>query len=142
MKVAAQKNILLVDKDAMLRELMRMRIGMHGYSLVEAGDGFEAIERIRECAVDLVILELELPVMDGMEFLHLLRNEMGSQVLVLVLTMVDILPVRNALLELGVSDIVSKPIGGAELLGKVDDLLLQRTGKRSNATDGGGGDAS
>lgn len=142
MKVAAQKNILLVDKDALLRELMRMHLGMYGYSLVEAGDGFEAIKQVKDHAVDLVILELDLPVMDGMEFMRLLRNELQSSVPVLVLTMVDLLAVRDELLELGMAHMVSKPIGGAELLARVDELLLQRTARHGNSTDSGDRGAS
>jgi CheY-like chemotaxis protein len=63
------KRILIVDDDARLRHLYREILEDEGYAIVEAANGVEALERVKAEVVDIIMLDLMMPVMDGLEFL-------------------------------------------------------------------------
>ena len=87
----AAGDVLVVDDDAAMRERLRTMLERHGWSVVEAGDGAEALERVRAKVPQLVLLDLTMPVMDGFAFLEALRRlPEGGDVPVLVLTARDV----------------------------------------------------
>ena len=65
---AHKRPILLVEDDPDVRDALRLVLDQAGYDVVCAGEGREALDRVRECAPSLILLDLMLPVMDGFEF--------------------------------------------------------------------------
>lgn len=126
METRPDTQILLIDKDERLVEMMRLCLQNRGYAIVAARDGREAMACVQEHGdLDLIVLELMLPVMDGMRFLRWLREEHGTDLPVLVLTAADNPGVRDELETLGVSEVVLKPVRLAALLGRLCSLMQQ-----------------
>ncbi|WP_167627626.1 ATP-binding response regulator [Methylobacterium phyllostachyos] len=88
---AGAGDVLVVDDDADMRERLRTVLERNGWSVREAGDGTEALDRVREATPRLVLLDLTMPVMDGFSFLHRLRGMPGcGEILVVVLSARDV----------------------------------------------------
>ncbi|TXN00412.1 response regulator [Methylobacterium sp. WL64] len=84
-------DVLVVDDDADMRERLRSVLERNGWSVREAGDGAEALDRVREATPRLVLLDLTMPVMDGFSFLHRLRAMPGCvEIPVVVLSARDV----------------------------------------------------
>lgn len=69
------KTILAVDDSRSIRDMVRLALEPRGYDILEAGDGVEALERLSENAVDLVITDLNMPNMNGIDFIASVRKE-------------------------------------------------------------------
>ena len=122
--------ILVVDDDAGLRRALRRVLASHGFEVEVAGDGTEALSRLRTRAYDLVVLDVMMPGEDGIEVCERLRAG-GDRLPVLMLTARDAIRDRVAGLESGADDYLVKPFANEELVARVRALL-----RRS----GGGGD--
>jgi two-component system KDP operon response regulator KdpE len=105
--------VLLVEDDATLRRVMRAQFRAWDYSVVEAGSGEEALGVVSETPPDLIVLDLGLPGVDGMDTIRYLRT--FSAVPVIVLTARDALADKVGALECGADDYVVKPFEPEEL---------------------------
>ena len=86
----SNKTILVVDDDVVYRELLTLGLQAEGYDVVAAENGMVAKERLSQQEVDGIIVDLLMPMMDGLRFIQWLREEKGDKdVPVLVLTSVD-----------------------------------------------------
>ena len=117
----ATKTILLVDDEATLIEALQYNLTKEGYRVITAADGVEALDKAREWAPDLVILDLMLPRKDGLEVCRILRRE--STVPIIILTAKDTEVDTVLGLELGADDYVVKPIRLRELLARIKAQL-------------------
>jgi two-component system response regulator VicR len=117
------KRILLVDNDKMMLDILKISLKGSGYKLLAANDGQQAMQAVQEQLPDLIILELMLPVIDGLRFLRWLRNEQQSALPVMVLTALDRPGVYDTVTSLGVAELVYKPISRRELLRRVKKLV-------------------
>ena len=70
----SRATILFVDDDAAMREVMAMILGEEGFATVTASDGIEALAELRRCTPDLIISDLHMPRMSGIEFLSVVRR--------------------------------------------------------------------
>jgi two-component system response regulator MprA len=111
----------VVDDDPLIQKMMRRVLEAEGYAVALAGDGPAALETVRVQPVDLVILDVMLPGMDGFEILRTLRQE--SALPVLMLTARDEAADKIAGLDYGADDYVVKPFNPDELLARVRALL-------------------
>ena len=68
------KLILIVDDEARMRRFMQMNLELEGYQVIEAGNGLEALDRVRDDLPDLVLLDVMMPEMDGFQFLDEFRR--------------------------------------------------------------------
>ncbi len=127
--------ILVVEDETTLREELAYQLGQDGHHVVSAADGAEALTAFRERRPDLVILDLMLPKLGGMEVLRIVRRE--SDVPILVLTARGTETDKVVGLELGADDYVTKPFSLRELLARVR-VLLRRAEKTDSADDGAG----
>lgn len=85
-----QKTILIIEDDAAQREPLAQILTANGFTVIQAVDGKPGLEMALENHPDLIILDLILPEMDGVAFMHLLRNEVwGAQVPVIMFTNVS-----------------------------------------------------
>lgn len=109
--------ILLVEDDPAIADPLRYQLERHGYRVVAAGDGCEALELARKTSPDLVLLDLMLPGLDGMEVCRELRRE--SSVPVLMMTARGEEADRVLGLEMGADDYIVKPFSFRELLARI-----------------------
>jgi len=112
---------LLIDDDPRLAELLRAYLEPHGVSLLHAADGPTGLQRTREGGVDVVLLDVMMPGMDGLEVLRRLRA--GSSVPVVMLTARGDETDRVVGLELGADDYLAKPAYPRELLARIRAVL-------------------
>jgi DNA-binding response OmpR family regulator len=115
------KTILVVDDESTLRETLAWNLERDGYRVVEAADGRTALERFRAEKPDLVLLDLMLPELSGVEVCRRIRAE--SDVPILMLTARDSEVDKIVGLEVGADDYVTKPFSLRELQARVRALL-------------------
>ena len=118
-------NVLVVDDEIQIRRFLRAGFELEGFVIHEAKDAAEALRAATLQSVDLVILDLALPDLDGAEVLERLRAWSSVPVIVLSVRSNEAEKVR--LLELGADDYVVKPFGMAELLARARAALRRKT---------------
>ena len=118
--------ILVVDDDAKIRTVVRRGLAYEGYRVVEAATGEEGLEKAREHLPDLVVLDIMLPGIDGLEVTRRLRAG-KDDVSILMLTARDDVRDRVEGLETGADDYLVKPFSFEELLARVHALLRRRS---------------
>jgi two-component system OmpR family response regulator len=119
-------NVLVVDDEAVLAEMVSMALRYEGWTISTAGDGSSAIAAARAQRPDVVVLDVMLPDMSGLDVLHRLREE-SPQLPVLLLTAKDAVEDRIAGLTAGGDDYVTKPFSIEEVVLRLR-ALLRRTG--------------
>ena len=119
-----EKLILVVDDEPRMVRFVRMNLELEGYQVTEAGNGMEALEKVRDDLPDLILLDVMMPDMDGFETLKLLREI--STVPVIMLTVKGDEEDRIRGLELGADDYVTKPFSPRELASRIR-AVLRRT---------------
>jgi two-component system, OmpR family, response regulator len=113
--------ILMVDDDAHIRELARLYLKNEGYETFEAADGVEALAKLETLKVDMVILDIMMPNMDGWELCRQLREMYDFPLLMLTAKGETSQKVKG--FQLGTDDYLVKPFDPAELLARVKALL-------------------
>ena len=116
--------ILVVDDDPNIRDVLRIALGQSGFTVVEAGDGQSALATFAKTGADLIVLDIGLPEIDGLDVCRTLRKT--SAVPILFLTARDDEIDRVVGLELGADDYVTKPFSPRELVARVR-VILKRT---------------
>lgn len=119
-------NVLVVDDESVLAEMVSMALRYEGWNIATAGDGSSAIASARAQRPDVVVLDVMLPDMSGLDVLHKLREE-NPQLPVLLLTAKDAIEDRIAGLTAGGDDYVTKPFSIEEVVLRLR-ALLRRTG--------------
>ena len=119
--------ILVVDDDPEIVSFVKRGLAYEGYTVDAAADGTEALDRARDREPDLVILDVMMPGMDGMEVARRLRQ--GGEVPILMLTAKGTVADKVAGLESGADDYLVKPFAFDELLARVKALLRRRQPK-------------
>ncbi len=113
--------ILIVDDEPRIRDFVRMNLEMEHYHVIEASNGIEALEELRENLPDLVVLDVMMPEMDGFETLRAIREV--STVPVIMLTVRQSEQDKIHGLDLGADDYLTKPFSPRELLSRIRALL-------------------
>ena len=127
----AGKKVLVVDDDAKTVELVKLYLKRDGYQVLTAYDGLEALRLAREDHPDLIVLDLMLPDIDGLEVCRALRNESDVSIIMLTARTTD--GNKLAGLELGADDYVTKPFSPRELAARVRAVLRRLPGERGPA---------
>ena len=123
--------ILLVDDEDAVRKVLAFPLERDGYQVVQAADGEEALEKFGAQPVDLVVLDIMLPRLDGLEVCKRLRAK--STVPIIMLTARDDELDKVIGLELGADDYITKPFSIREFRSRVR-ALLRRAGRRTRPT--------
>ncbi len=113
--------ILLVDDEQLILDTLHYNLARAGYEVLQARDGEAGLKSFRDTSPDLVLLDLMLPRIDGLEVCRTIRQE--SVVPIMILTAKDEETDRVLGLELGADDYVTKPFSIRELLARVKALL-------------------
>jgi len=123
----AGKRVLVVDDDAKTVELVKLYLNRDGYRVFTAYDGIEALRLAREGHPDLIVLDLMLPGINGLEVCHTLRNECDVPIIMLTAKTTDQDKLTG--LNLGADDYVTKPFSPKELAARVRTVLRRLPGE-------------
>ena len=121
-KISDAQRVLVVDDDADVRDSLRRALGYAGYEVATAVNGAEALKSVARSPVDLIILDVLMPMLDGLGACRALRDR-GDGTPVLVLTARDTVDDRVAGLDAGADDYLVKPFALRELVARMNALL-------------------
>jgi len=124
----ASFTILIVEDDAAVRSALERALGFEGYNVATAADGGIALSMAREAEFDLVVLDVMMPHVDGIEVCRRIRAG-GDQVQILMLTARAAVGDRVEGLDAGADDYVTKPFALDELLARIRALLRRASGE-------------
>jgi DNA-binding response OmpR family regulator len=124
--------ILLVDDEQSIQTLLSYPLRKEGYEVVQATDGRQALERFDEQAFDLVVLDLMLPQMDGLEVCRRLRSQSSVPIIMLTAKSEEIDKVVG--LELGADDYITKPFSLREFSSRIKAALRRAEMSRPTET--------
>jgi DNA-binding response OmpR family regulator len=102
------QRVLIVDDNEDVRHILSLRLQNAGFDVEEAADAVQGLAAVRRSTIDLVLLDLVMPGMDGFGFLEHLRSDFSSQPPVVVVTQYDDVERRARALSLGANEYVSK----------------------------------
>ena len=120
------KTLLLIEDNLDIRDLLREYLTEHGYAVRVASNGRQGLWEARHAPPDLVLLDLMMPEMDGLDFLRAFRPHSAAPVIILTARDAELDKVLG--LELGADDYVTKPFSVAELLARVRAQLRRGSG--------------
>jgi DNA-binding response OmpR family regulator len=124
--MASGARVLVVDDERALRRLLRLYLEKEGYNVVEADDGLDALSILRRGGIDLALVDVMLPELDGFEVVRRIRTESG--VPIILITARGEQAQRIAGLELGADDYVVKPFSAPEVVARVRAQLRRARG--------------
>lgn len=129
-------HILIVDDDDHIREVIAFALNKAGHSHVSASNGQQALDMITAGSFDLIILDVGLPEMDGLEVCRQVRRNLDVPILFLSARDEEIDRILG--LEIGGDDYVTKPFSPRELIARIGVILRRVNGKVDQENDGGG----
>ena len=115
--------ILLLDDDDALRKLFGFVLRRNGYEVEEAINGIEGLNALERGSFALLVVDVMMPMLDGVRFLTIVREERGIETPALALTSMDRAAAEPEIRAAGANDVALKPIGHAEVLERVRALL-------------------
>ncbi|WP_225047970.1 response regulator YycF [Lacticaseibacillus kribbianus] len=124
------KKILVVDDEKPISDIVKFNLNKEGYDVVTAYDGEEALAKVEEEEPDLILLDLMLPKIDGLEVARQVRKDRDTPIIMLTAKDSEIDKVLG--LELGADDYVTKPFSNRELVARVK-ANLRRSGAGTQA---------
>jgi two-component system KDP operon response regulator KdpE len=113
--------ILIVDDDPQIRRVLRTAFVAQGYEILDARNGEEALEKLRDAKVDLIVLDMNMPGMSGLETCRTIRST--SDVSIIMLTVRDAEADKVEALDAGADDYITKPFSSPELLARIRAAL-------------------
>jgi two-component system phosphate regulon response regulator PhoB len=123
-KSGVRPRILVVDDEPEAVELVEFNLAQAGYSVITAGDGAEALKKARSAQPSLIVLDLMLPEVDGLEVCKMLRRDPATAAIPIVMLTAKAAEIDRVLgLELGADDYITKPFSPRELVLRVKRLL-------------------
>jgi CheY-like chemotaxis protein len=127
--------ILVAEDNTANRELLREALSLKDYAIVEAADGEEALQVLMERSPDLVLLDIQMPKLDGYEVLHRIRADGGlSGTKVIALTALAMRGERERAMTAGFDGYVSKPITLSALYAEIE-RVRQQAGMKDHDTE-------
>ena len=134
MTVVRAQRVLVVDDESKIREILRHYLEDDGYEVAEAADGDAALRVARDVAPDLVVLDVMMPGIDGIEVLRVLRSESDVPVILLTARTEEVDKLVG--LSVGADDYVTKPFSPREVVARVKTVLRRgRIGAPAHTDD-------
>ena len=119
--------ILIVDDEPHAIEILTLMLGREGYDTVSASSGAAALDTLRKRPLDVILLDVMMPEMDGLQVCEQLRkDEALREIPVILLTARDDMETRASGMALGVSEYLTKPINKRELFTRIEAQLHAR----------------
>ncbi|MCL2678862.1 MAG: response regulator transcription factor [Dehalococcoidia bacterium] len=117
----ADSKIMVIEDDTSLRSALSYTLDKEGYEVITARDGNEALNLFRSCLPDLILLDIMLPIMNGLEVCRIIRKESGVPIIMLTARAEETDKIAG--LDIGADDYVTKPFSMRELMARVRALL-------------------
>jgi DNA-binding response OmpR family regulator len=118
--------VLVVDDDPVILELLRVNFEIEGFEVVSAADGWEALEQVRTDPPDVVLSDIMMPRMDGLEFVTRLKADRATEAVPVILLSAKAQNVEVELgMDAGADDYVTKPFDPLELIDRVYATLAR-----------------
>ncbi|WP_047998639.1 response regulator YycF [Lactiplantibacillus herbarum] len=127
------KKILVVDDEKPISDIMKFNLTKEGYEVHVAADGEEALQKVEEVHPDLILLDLMLPKMDGLEVARQVRKNYDMPIIMVTAKDSELDKVLG--LELGADDYVTKPFSNRELVARVKANLRRQNTPSAQATE-------
>ncbi|MCX7785798.1 MAG: response regulator [candidate division WOR-3 bacterium] len=120
--------ILVVEDDANLSKLIRIRLEENGFEVITAYDGLEGISQVRKHKPDLIVLDLMLPKLDGYQVCTIIKNhEAFSKIPIVILTARSSIEAKEIALKTGAEAFIVKPFDGQKLVATIKNLLMPKS---------------
>src|SRR6267142_1301401 len=130
LKMRVTQKILVVDDEPDAIELIKFNLKAGGYEVITAADGEEALKKARAVLPDLIILDLMLPEVDGLEVCKILRRDPSTSAIPIIMLTAKAAEIDRVLgLELGADDYITKPFSPRELVLRIKNLLRRGNGE-------------
>lgn len=111
------KKILIVEDNEVNRLLFKDILVYHGYEIIEAANGADGLEKVKECRPDLILMDMKMPVMDGFAAVTLLKaNPETRDIKIICITSFSMRGDKERILQAGCNEYIAKPINIQELL--------------------------
>ena len=124
----SKKTILVVDDDRNIRELLRQELESSNYTIIEAKDGFDAVEQVKKVRPDLIVLDIIMPGMSGFDVAAVVKNDpMTIGIPIIVLSVIED---RERGERLGIDRYYTKPVDSGELMKDIEMLLTEGIKKK------------
>src|SRR2546425_11492747 len=114
-----KKTVMVVEDDEVYRELLVLGLALEGFEAIPAENGAVAADLLQNHTPDVLLVDMLMPVMDGLRFLHWLKNEAKLNIPNLVITCLDGRSIAVDALVAGASDVLIKPITLEALVDKI-----------------------
>jgi CheY-like chemotaxis protein len=125
--VTTSGRVLVVDDERLNRRILQAALGKQGHVVVEAADGREALDRLAEGGIDVVLLDIVMPVMDGYEALAAIKADpVLTHIPVIIISGVDQVDSVVRCIEMGATDYLTKPFRPAILKARLDSSLAAK----------------
>jgi DNA-binding response OmpR family regulator len=125
--VSAAPRILVADDDPQMRRLIGSVLQREGFEVAEAGDGLDALEVIDRGGIDLLILDIDMPRLDGLGVMEELRAQMRTASLPVIMLTAHHGESEEKALDLGAQDYLTKPVQTRSLVARVRAVLKRVT---------------
>ena len=127
------KTVLIVDDEEQIRELLSIYFTKEGFNVAEAADGAEALMKVQQAKPDIIILDIMMPVLNGMEVCQQIRKHSNVPIIMLTSRTQD--DDRIMGLEIGADDYVAKPFNPKEIVARVKAVLRRSATPQYASTD-------
>jgi len=126
---APSATVLVVDDNKDAVDIISRLLAQHGLNALRAYSGQECLELVRSCIVDVIVLDVMMPGMDGLEVCRHLK-QVAPALPIILLTAKDDMATRAAGMSLGVSEFVVKPVNNRDLIARIKTQLSTRQWER------------
>ncbi len=111
---ADKPTILVVDDDVTIREMISKILSRNGYQVILASDGFEALNLLEQEQIKIVITDMKMPEMDGMELIELISKNYPDIKIIVITAFDDIYTIKDAIIK-GADEYITKPFNSHEI---------------------------
>jgi PAS domain S-box-containing protein len=125
--ILADKKILLVEDNEMNRVVAETILNQYGASIFESVNGVEAVEAVKNHSFDIVLMDIQMPVMDGLEATRVIRNDLHSTIPIIALTANAVKGEMEKCIQAGMNDYLSKPFEEEDLIRLIAKWLGRET---------------
>ncbi|MEQ8383192.1 MAG: response regulator [Coleofasciculus sp. A1-SPW-01] len=127
-KKTSNRTVLVVDNEALIRQLLRQELESRGYQVREAKDGLEAIALVKQERPDLITLDVMMPEMNGFDVAAVLKNDPSTMDIPIII--LSIIEDHERGYRLGIDKYITKPFESEQLLQEIDSLIAQGSSKK------------
>jgi DNA-binding response OmpR family regulator len=116
--------VLICEDDEMVLKMVEFRLRKEGYEIHLASDGKEALEKVKSVQPDIIITDIMMPYLTGLEIVHRIRKEMALRTPIIIVSSIGLEKTVLEAFQLGADDFITKPFSPNELSVRVKKLLM------------------